>query len=515
MSIKPTFSIKRLLRLLCQIICLAVFLILFRLTDYRGKDEIGWAVNVLFRLDPLSALTAMLAAKEFIALFIPALILVVLTMIFGRFFCGWICPLGTLLDLLGKYVSCANKKITGIRYVKYILLTIIIVSAVFGLQLSGFFNPFSILVRCLAYSVDPVLNYVVCLIFDSIYLHGPEVLSSITEPVYGTLKQTLLPFSQSFFALSFFCFIMLLVIFLIEKITRRFWCRNLCPLGGMLALLSLPAFLRRIPEMTCKDCNDCAVICPMDAFGDDGCLKNEECTLCLDCISKCPSKISSLKFGKSKKKISFDLNKRFFIKWSITGAVISLVLKASLSRKIERPFLLRPPGVDDEQDFLSKCVRCGECMKVCVKNALQPAFMESGFEGMFTPRLVPRFGYCEFNCTLCGQVCPSGAIKRLDVKQKQSFVIGLAVFDRDRCLPFAKDESCIVCEEHCPTYDKAIKFKDINVINGIEKEISLKQPYVVDSLCIGCGICENVCPLEGNAAVRVISQKNLTSLKNS
>lgn len=501
MNIKPT---KHLLRLFCQVICLIVFLILFRLTDYRGTDEIGWAVNVLFRMDPLSALTAMLAAKEFIVLFIPALILIVFTIIFGRFFCGWICPLGTLLDFLGKYIRCSNKKIAGIRYVKYILLTAIIVSAVLGLQLSGYFDPFSILVRGLAFSIDPLFNYVTCLIFDSIYLHGPESLSNLTEPVYSNLKQTLLPFRQSLFALSFLCFFMLAVIFLLEKITRRFWCRNLCPLGGLLALLSLGSFMRRHPEKTCKECNDCARICPMDAFDDDGGVRIEECHLCLECISKCPSKISSFKIGRPKKKISFDLDKRFFIKWSIAGAVISLVSRVSIAQKMERPFLLRPPGVKDEQEFLAKCVRCGECMKVCIKNALQPAFMESGFEGMFTPRLVPRLGYCEFNCTLCGQVCPSNAIKRLDVKQKQSFVIGLAIFDKDRCLPFAKDESCIVCEEHCPTHDKAIKFKEVRILNKSNKEIMIKQPYVIDNLCIGCGICENVCPLKGDAAIRVI-----------
>jgi len=203
MRLKSSRSLKHLLRLLCQTLCLVIFLILFRLTDYRGTDEIGWAVNVLFRMDPLSALTAMLAAKEFIFLFTPALIIAFLTVLFGRFFCGWICPLGTLLDFLGRFLRCSNKNIEGIRYVKYILLTIILCSACFGLQLSGFLNPFSILVRGLAFSIDPVFNYIVCLAFDSIYINAPESLSNLTEPVYSSLKQTLLPFRQSFFALLF------------------------------------------------------------------------------------------------------------------------------------------------------------------------------------------------------------------------------------------------------------------------------------------------------------------------
>lgn len=491
------------MRIACQVFCLAVFLVLFRLTDYQGSDEIGWAVNVLFRLDPLSALTAMLASRSVILLFIPALVLVVLTLFFGRFFCGWICPLGALLDFFGKTMNRSERKITGIRHIKYILLTIILISALFGVQLSGFFDPFSILVRGLTFAVDPVLNFVICFFFDSVYLHAPESVSSLTEPVYGFLKQTVLPFKQSFYLLSFTSFILLTAVFLLEKISRRFWCRNLCPLGGMLALLSACSFLRREPARVCSGCRDCLKICPMGAFQNDGSLRDEECTLCLDCLDRCPSKISRIKWVKSGKRTAFDLNRRFFIKWSAAGIWIPLVSKVSAARKIENSFLLRPPGAASESEFLAKCVRCGECMKVCIQNALQPALMDSGFEGMFSPRLVPRLGYCEFNCTLCGQVCPSGAIETLTKAQKQKFVIGRAVFDKDRCLPYAKNESCIVCEEHCPTHDKAIKFREVTATGTDGEAVVIKQPHVIDRLCIGCGICENVCPLEGEAAIRV------------
>jgi ferredoxin len=145
-------------------------------------------------------------------------------------------------------------------------------------------------------------------------------------------------------------------------------------------------------------------------------------------------------------------------------------------------------------------------MKVCIQNALQPAFMESGYEGMFTPRLIPRIGYCEFNCRLCGQVCPTGAIKKLTLEEKRNFVIGKAYFNKNRCLPFAENTPCIVCEEHCPTYDKAIKFKEATIINVKGNAITLKQPYIINNLCIGCGICEKMCPIDGESAIRVIGR---------
>lgn len=169
---------------------------------------------------------------------------------------------------------------------------------------------------------------------------------------------------------------------------------------------------------------------------------------------------------------------------------------------------MRPPGVRDEDDFLKKCVRCGECMKVCLKNALYPAAWQAGLDGIYTPLVIPRLGYCEYHCTLCGQVCPTGAIPNLAVEEKKRQVIGKAVFDRNHCLPFARRIDCIVCEEHCPIPDKAIRSREVRVmgLDGVMKTV--KEPYVVEEICNGCGICENVCPVETKAGIKVHVVRN-------
>ena len=168
--------------------------------------------------------------------------------------------------------------------------------------------------------------------------------------------------------------------------------------------------------------------------------------------------------------------------------------------------LLRPPGAQDETDFLKKCVRCGECMKVCLRSALYPLSLQAGLYGLYTPVIVPRLGYCEYNCNLCGQVCPTGAIPQLPIESKRKAVIGRAVIDKNHCLPYAKNMNCMVCEEHCPIPEKAIRFEETEANGPKRKEIRLKKPYVVEELCNGCGICEYVCPLEEKAGIEVFRQ---------
>ena len=144
-------------------------------------------------------------------------------------------------------------------------------------------------------------------------------------------------------------------------------------------------------------------------------------------------------------------------------------------------------------------------MKVCLTNVIQPTALQAGLDGVWTPYLVMKLGYCEYSCTLCGQVCPTQAIKRLPVKEKQRTKIGLAFISKDRCLPYAAQTECVVCEEHCPTPKKAIWFdiKEVTLQDGSKK--LMKQPVVDLDLCIGCGICEYKCPVVDKPAIYVQS----------
>ena len=491
-----------------QSLFFALFLFLFIKTDYSGVDELTWAVNFLFRIDPLLALAAILAGKTFIALMLPALLTLMLTLIFGRFFCGWICPLGSLIDGSRHLLSSKRNNIDpGRRQLKYYLLFFLLSSSLFGLPLTGLIDPLSILVRGLTFSLHPALDYTTTSFFTWTYQHAPAWINALTEPVYALLKH-ILPFAPKVYGLAVFSLLLLLAVLGLSSLESRFFCRKVCPLGAMLALFSrfsLFTLTGGAPE--CGKCRQCRAVCRMAAIDEERTIASAECTLCLDCLSHCPgSRIHYAWKGQAAGNQATDLSRRAVITSLTAGVLVPLVLPVRLLARSADPLLIRPPGALAEGAFLGRCVRCGECMKVCIGNALQPIWLEAGLEGIFTPRLIGRIGYCEYNCTLCGQVCPTGAIRRLTRDEKQATIIGRAYFDKNRCLPYASGVPCIVCEEHCPTPDKAIKFREAKVLNSRGELVDLRQPYVIGELCIGCGICENKCPLSGGAAVIVTAE---------
>jgi len=490
-------------RRISQSFCLALFLWLFLQTEYRGVDQLPYPVSLLFRIDPLAALADMLAPGSFgWALLWPALLVLLLTALFGRFFCGWVCPLGATLDGCGKLIGRGGKSFSpGWRRVKYLLLIALSAATFFGVQLLGLFDPLAIFLRSLTLALYPAYNFALNKLFDFSYQYDVPVASD----AYPFFRDNLMAFHQPVFELGLFTLLIFLLILLAEKLEQRFWCKNLCPLGALLGLCSRYTLLQRTPKTLCADCQKCSSDCRSSAVTTHG-YRRSECLRCMDCTGFCPEERVIFTLGATPVSgAGVDLERRGVLGAMACGAMIAPTVRIGPVTAEQNPYLIRPPGAVAEEEFLQRCVRCAECMKVCIGKALQPALTQAGPVGLWTPLVAPRIGYCEYNCTLCGQVCPTGAIAPLKLAEKQKNVIGLAVFDKDRCLPFAKGIECLVCEEHCPTGKKAIVFEEKDVLVDGETR-RLKFPKVVDKLCIGCGICETKCPVEGASAIRIINE---------
>jgi ferredoxin len=235
----------------------------------------------------------------------------------------------------------------------------------------------------------------------------------------------------------------------------------------------------------------------------------------MNCIEDCPE--DAIHFGLPRTRSSIhapvDINRRRLIETAVAGAVLFPMMRSSVTAQTRvDDRVIRPPGSLAEAEFLRRCIKCGECMRVCPTNVIQPALFEAGLEGLWSPILIMKLGYCEFNCVLCSQVCPTGAIVPLSIEKKigqkplkRPTLIGTAFFDRGRCLPWAMGTECIVCEEVCPTSPKAIWFEKIDMKLRDGKIKPLKRPHMDTKLCVGCGICEYKCPVHDKAAVRVTS----------
>lgn len=484
----------------------AVFLILFVMTEYRGKDEISVAVNSFFRANPLVFLTYILAEKSFTVLLMPGAIMFVTAVFLGRFFCGWICPLGTTIDIATKWIK-KKKPLGGLQgNLKYYILFTLLAAAIFNMNIAGLLDPIAILVRAMTFFFYPLIGHSVRSGWTGLYQVVGENRDYVRF-IYDFLQGSVLPFRETFYPLAFLSLLFFAGILFLERYEERNWCKNLCPLGTLLGLAGRFSFFRRIPGKICADCGDCKEFCPT-AF-DSETMKSENCIRCMECSTRCRLKRARFTLKKGMREAGIPvprIERRVFLGSIVAGFFLSKVFSYRPAFGKER--LLRPPGVDDEKAFLRTCVRCGECMKVCLRSALYPAGLQAGLEGLYTPVLIPRSGYCEYNCRLCGQVCPTGAIPNLPLEKKQKSAVGVAVLDKNICLPYAKRVNCLVCEEHCPVPRKAIRFEQVVEKDYRGNRVTLKKPYVIEGLCIGCGICENKCPLTGRSAIEVFVRKD-------
>ncbi len=451
------------------------------------------------------------------------MLLIALTLVFGRFFCGWVCPLGTLNHFIAYFKGRKTAaRIKSNRYnrwqtIKYYILIGFLAAAFFTTLQIGWLDPIAFLTRSLATSIIPATNALLQSGLNLLYDSGIGFLGTIADGLYFIFDVSLFSYGVQVFHYGALIGIIFLAVILLNRLITRFWCRYLCPLGALLGVFSKVAIFGL--EKNNAACTDCK-LCLKDCQGGDDPIggvpwQQHECHLCLNCQSICAEGALKFKFfpnTETTARLSTDFTRRRVLTGVAAGAAVLPLLRVSSHPDINYdPFLVRPPGSLNEEEFLARCIRCGACMKVCPTNAIQPTLLEAGAEGIWSPFMVMRMGYCEQTCVLCSQVCPTGAIWPLDEAAKLGknggkFVsIGTAFFDHNRCIPYAFDRPCIVCQEHCPTSPKAIFLKEEKVIKRDGTEIILQRPYIDPELCWGCGLCEYVCPIKDKAGVYVTS----------
>lgn len=510
-----------------QIAFLLLFFGLIVLAGPGVEAESGPLLAAFFLADPLILVATWLAAHAVVPAMLWALVVVAITLLLGRVFCGWACPLGTIHDIAGRFFDGWQRhpkrrdQWSPWQRGKYYLLAGLLVMAALGCHWVTIMDPLVLLYRTTTTVLSPSAQWAVEEGATAVFEADPGVgswrLKQATEPVYEFLGRHVFVVPGQAFLHTGLIAAVFVTIVLLNGYRRRFWCRYLCPLGALLGLLSWRPLLRRaVGQEDCNECGLCGMACHGAAAAKPGHeWKPAECFGCLNCTDSCGRDALAFRlvwpWRRKQPGEGIDLSKRATMGVAVGGLVTLAMLRANpLARGLDtetryNPALLRPPGARPEREFLQRCTACGLCMKVCRTGGLQPALTEAGLEGLWTPRLVPRIGYCDHDCNLCGQICPTEAIRSLAIEEKQHTKIGLASLDASRCIPYAYGRECMVCEEHCPVPDKAIHFLEVEIRDRNGQAVLLKQPHVDPDLCIGCGVCEHVCVYQDQPAIHVFS----------
>lgn len=435
--------------------------------------------------------------------------LLVLTLIFGRIYCSVICPMGIFQDLVNWISKKTAKKKKRFRFspakniLRVVVLGVTIIASLSGfMAVLGLLDPYSAFGRM-------ITN-----VFKPVYMSGNNLLESIFSRfdnyTFYQVDASLVSISSFIIGLITF----LLIAFMAWKHGRT-WCNTVCPVGTLLGFISrFSLFKIRIDESKCTHCMICGTKCKASCIDS----KNQKidytrCVDCFDCLGACKEKAlvyslpsTTLREVKEEQVAASDMSKRRFLMAGLTTAAASTeviaqaktaIATASGKKSDKRQTPITPPGSISLTHFQQHCTSCHMCVSKCPSHVIKPAFMEYGLGGVMQPTLYFEKGFCNFDCTVCGDVCPNGAIKPLTVEQKHLTQMGKVVFIEENCIVHTDGTSCGACSEHCPTQALAmIPYKD-----------GLTIPHVNTDICVGCGGCEYICPARPFRAVYIEGNK--------
>jgi ferredoxin len=429
------------------------------------------------------------------------ILILILTLISGRTYCSFLCPLGIGQDIFSRIGGRIRRKFRRYGYKKpftilrYLLLIItLIVTMIWGIYVITLLDPYSIFGRFMTFFGKPaiiILNNFLAGILGKFHLYTISII-----PVTG-FKLVAYSIPSAFFIL----------VGTLSLTKGRLYCNMICPVGTLLGLLSKISLLRiKFDESACTRCGRCAIGCKSSCIDF---LKHDvdvtRCVDCFNCINICQDK--ALSYGAAKLKVrehETDESKRKLIASSFlllfglsnTGSGQEKAApkpKKESTVKENRTFPVCPPGAGSIQDFNTWCTACSLCINVCPNGVLQPAISQYGISGMMQPVMNYHKSFCTYNCTACTEICPTYALRPLLLEAKKLTQLGKAIFIKDNCIVKTEKTACGACSEACPT--KAVYM--------IPYEGNLLIPELNNDICIGCGHCEFACPTTPYKAIFV------------
>lgn len=484
------------LRVTAAIVFFTIISLLF--LDFTGTLHhwFGWLVKI-------QLIPAILSVNV-----IVIFLLLLLTILFGRIYCSVICPLGVLQDIFiwlgGKAKKNRFSFSPAINWSRWLMLAIFIICLIAGVHfIVSLLEPYSAYGRIASNLLAPIYDWT-----NNLFAYIAERYDSYAFYSVDVWVKNWIVLSVAIATI--------VILFTVSFIYGRSYCNTVCPVGTFLGFISKYSIFRPVIDTTkCNSCGLCARNCKSSCIDNKNHLIDySRCVVCMDCIGKCKKgainykKVSNIKLTDNAEENvakSIDKGKRNFLSSSAIIAATTFIKAqekkvdgglADIIDKKSRENITRitPPGSLSIKHLAQHCTACQLCISACPNDVLRPS---TSLDTFMQPIMKFDKGYCRPECNECSSVCPTGAIKPITIEDKSAEQIGHAVWVAEACIANTEGVACGNCARHCTT-------GAIHMVNPKDaKSEDILIPAVDTEKCIGCGACENLCPVRPLSAIYV------------